>query len=240
MRLASKIAIVTGGLSGIGEATVTRFEAEGAIVIAADITATGSDHLDVSDPASCEALVEAVIAKHGQIDILINCAGISTDTPFLDTPVDVFDRIIAVNLRGTFLIAQACARRMTEGACIVNIASISGMRGFVGRSAYGASKGGVITMTQVIATELAANGIRVNAISPGPIDTPLVARVHDAASRGDWVRGTPMCRYGEPSEIAAAAVFLCSDDASYITGQVLAVDGGFIGAGLQKSARNAS
>jgi NAD(P)-dependent dehydrogenase (short-subunit alcohol dehydrogenase family) len=120
---------------------------------------------------------------------------------------------------------------MGAGAAIVNIASVSGMRGNNGRTAYGTSKGGVITMTQVMATELASRNIRVNAIAPGPVDTPLVEKMHDAAIRAIYARAIPMERYGKPEEIAGAATFLRSNDASYITGHVLVVNGGLMGGG---------
>ena len=238
-----KIVLVTGGLSGIGAAVVSRFAAEGAKVIAADITAgdrtfgdgdVAQAWLDVADPGACAELVQAIERRHGRLDILVNSAGIGADLSFLDTPVEVFDRVYAVNLRGTFLVGQAAARLMSQAGAgsIVNISSVSGMRGNLGRAAYGASKAGVIVLSQVMAVELAAKGIRVNVISPGPVETPLVAVVHDQAIRDAWGRFVPMGRYGQPDEIAAAALFLSSDAASYITGQVLAVDGGFIGGGL--------
>lgn len=241
--LAGKVALVTGGLSGIGAAVAARFAAEGARVIAADITAAeepiGGDPiapalLDVADPDSCARLAAAIRQRFGRLDILVNSAGIGADLSFLDTPVEVFDRVHAVNLKGTFLIGQEAARLMCEGAggSIVNLSSVSGMRGNLGRSAYGASKAGVVVLSQVMAVELASKGIRVNVISPGPIETPLVAVVHDQAIRDAWGRFVPMGRYGQPDEIASAALFLSSDAASYITGQVLAVDGGFIGGSL--------
>lgn len=240
MRMKDQVAIVTGGLSGIGAALVARFRDEGAFVIAADITATGADHLDVASQDSCNALVAAVIARHGRIDTMVNCAGIARALPFLDTPLDVFDQIMAVNLRGTFLIGQACARVMVGGASIVNIASVAGLRGSDQRSAYGASKAGVINLSQVMANELAHAGIRVNVIAPGAVETPMVAGLHDQAARAGWLATIPQRRYSDPSEIAGAAVFLCSDDASFVTGHVLTVDGGFTSSGLQSNTRNAT
>lgn len=234
MQLQNKVAIVTGAASGIGAAIAARFTAEGATVLATDISPQAPHRLDVSDPASCAALAEMAIAAHGRIDCLVNAAGIAADIPFLDTPPDTFDRILAVNLKGTFLIGQAVARRMRAGAGIVNIASISGLRGSTGRAAYGASKGGVITLTQVMACELAEQGIRVNAIAPGPVDTPLVAAVHDATIRASYNRLVPMARYGTPDEIAGAALFLCGPDSGYVTGHVLAVDGGFLAGGVRR------
>lgn len=234
MQLEGKVAVVTGAASGLGAAIAARFAQEGARVIAADIAPGAPYALDVSDHASCAAMVARVMQEHGRIDCLVNSAGIGADVPFLDTTPELFDRIIAVNLRGTFLIGQACARVMGAGAAIVNIASVSGMRGNTGRTAYGASKGGVITMTQVMAAELASRGIRANAIAPGPVDTPLVEKMHDAEIRAIYARAIPMERYGKPDEISGAALFLCSNDASYITGHVLVVDGGFMGGGIRR------
>ncbi len=241
--LHGKIALVTGGISGIGAAIAAVFAAEGAKVIAADINASsktiGDESIapiwcDVAQQDSCNGLADAIKQRHGRLDILVNSAGIGADLSFLDTPVDVFDRVYSVNLRGTFLIGQAAARLMCDGGAgsIVNLSSVSGMRGNLGRAAYGASKAGVVLLSQVMAVELASKGIRVNVISPGPIETPLAAAVHDQAIRDAWGRFVPMRRYGQPDEIASAALFLSSDAASYITGQVLAVDGGFIGGGL--------
>jgi len=246
-RLAGKVAVVTGGLSGIGCAVAQRLAAEGARVVAADLSAQDRmvqngaaaldgiepAPLDVANEASVAACFSAVVARHGRLDILVNSAGIGRDMPFLDTPAAEFDRLVAVNLRGTFLAGQAAARLMLErGGAIVNIASVSGLRGNRGRAAYGASKGGVVTLSQVMAVELAQYGIRVNVIAPGPIETPLVAAVHTEAIRQDWLRQVPLRRYGTPEEIAGVAAFLCSDDASFVTGHVLAADGGFLAAGI--------
>ena len=243
MRHDGKIAVVTGGLSGIGQAVVQRLAAEGARVVAADIStdvatlasgAIAPHHVDVANPNSVAALMRNVQQAYGRLDLLVNSAGIAKDVPFLDTSLDLFDRTIAVNLRGTFLVGQAAAQLMRAGGggCIVNVASVSGMRGNIGRTAYGASKGGVVTLSQVMAVELAEYGIRVNAIAPGPVATPLAVAVHDPAMVAAWTNAVPMHRYGTVEEIAGAVAFLCSDDASYMTGHVLAVDGGFLAAGL--------
>jgi NAD(P)-dependent dehydrogenase (short-subunit alcohol dehydrogenase family) len=237
MRLQGKIALVTGGLSGIGAAIAARFRAEGALALAADIQAQDSPdtlHLDVADPASCARAIAETLARHGRLDLLVNSAGIARDIPFLETPVETFDQVIAVNLRGTFLIGQAAARAMAQGGCIVNIASVSGMRGNVGRAAYGASKGGVVTLSQVMAADLAPLGIRVNVISPGPIETPLLAPMMATSGAAEWRAAVPQGRFGTPDDVAAAATYLCSDEAGFVTGHVLAVDGGFLAAGLRR------
>ena len=231
----NKIALVTGGASGIGAATARRLAAEGATVIIADRNATGSTiQTDVANPASVASLVEIILANHGRLDLLAHCAGIAAAIPFLETPVETFDHIIAVNLRGTFLVGQAAARAMARsgGGAIVNIASISGMTGNIDRAAYGASKGGVIALSMVMAADLAPHNIRVNTLSPGPVETPLVAGIHNPQARAQWTNRTMLRRYAHPDEIAAAASFLLSDDASYITGQNLPIDGGYLTAGL--------
>jgi NAD(P)-dependent dehydrogenase (short-subunit alcohol dehydrogenase family) len=169
---------------------------------------------------------------------MVNSAGIGSDIPFLQTTLESFDRILAINLRGTFVVGQAAARAMkkTGGGSIVNIGSVSGITGNIGRSAYGASKWGVVGLSRVMAIELAALGIRVNVLAPGAVETPLVDRMLPAAEARQWTEHTPLHRYARPEEVAGAAVFLCSADASYITGHVLVVDGGFSAAGLTAAA----
>ena len=181
------------------------------------------------------AIVAAAVGACGRIDILMNNAGIGGNIPFLETSLAAWNRIVGINLTGAFLVAQACAREMVrvgEGGKIVNIASLSGQRGADGRAAYGSAKAGLELLTKVMAVELAEHGINVNNIAPGAIETEFARAMHDAATRAAYGYLIPMTRYGTPEEIADAAVFLCSDEARYIHGRTLNVDGGFRGAGL--------
>jgi NAD(P)-dependent dehydrogenase (short-subunit alcohol dehydrogenase family) len=245
------VAIVTGGASGIGLATARALLADGWKVMIADLTHAGLEAaraeleplcanatkyviMDVANEAGVVAGLDGCEDGFGPIRGLVNSAGIARDVPFFDTSVELFRKVLDINLIGTFTVAREAGRLMRThgGGAIVNIASISGQRGNLGRSAYGASKGGVITLTQVMACELAPENIRVNAIAPGPVETPLVRAMQSEANRAAWLREVPQRRYASPDEVASAAVFLLDGSkASFITGHVLNVDGGFAAAG---------
>lgn len=245
----ARIAIVTGAASGIGRATADLLVERGWRVAyvdrdvgpLADVAARsagGPDTivraLDVTDEDAVIRLVAEVAETFGGLDGVVNSAGIAADFHVFDTTAELFRRILDINVVGTFLVGREAARQMTKtGGAIVNLASISGLRGSKGRSAYGASKGGVVTLTQVMANDLAPHGIRVNAVAPGPIETPMVKAVHTAADREIYGRFVPMRRYGTPHEIASVICFLLDGtQSSYMTGEIVAVDGGFRGAGI--------
>ena len=249
MKLKDKIAIVTGGASGIGKAIVERFVADGAKVIIADVNEEKGMALaaacggpanarfikaDMSKEADIAALVKAAVKVFGSIDILVNNAGIVHAADFLELKVEDFDRVLGVNLRGSFLLGQAVARIMVErvkaggpAGAIINMSSVNAVFAIANQVPYSVSKGGVNQLTKVMALSLAPHGIRVNAIGPGSIMTQMLASVNaDPAAKNRILSRTPMGRIGEPSEIASIAAFLASDDASYITGQTIYADGG--------------
>jgi 3-oxoacyl-[acyl-carrier protein] reductase len=248
--LSGKIALITGSGQGIGEAMAYRFADAGAAVCVADLVGENAEAVahcltdrghralavqaDISDLPGVERMMNAVVEAFGRIDILVNNAGIGHTRPFLETPLDEWQKVLATNLTGTFLCAQAAARRMVAqgSGTIVNVGSISGERGGSGRAAYGAAKAGVILLTKVMAVELSSRGVRVNCISPGPTETEQVRQCHDAATREAYHRLLPIKRYAQPDEIAAAALFLASPESSFVTGHILNVDGGFGAAGL--------
>ena len=245
-RLDGKIALVTGASSGIGAQTVKLFSSLGAKVIAA---ARREDRLqdlanqypnvmavkcDVGVEADCKNLVDTVINEYGKIDILINNAGISDPIPALEEDLDQFKRVIQIDLISCFHLAQLCAQHMETqetGGAIVNVASI---HGFVGSSpnnqpGYTAAKGGLINLTRELALEWARHGIRVNAIAPGYISTELTDEMIAGESGRKWIeRNTPMRRPGEVNELDGAMLLLASDAGSYITGETIAIDGGWL------------
>jgi NAD(P)-dependent dehydrogenase (short-subunit alcohol dehydrogenase family) len=255
-----KIALVTGAARGIGLATAKRFLAEGWRVALLDIDgenlgrtdaalARPDDTLaitcDVSDREGVTRAIAAIKERFGRLDALVNNAGIAIFKPILEVTPEDWARVLAVNLTGPFLCAQAAAPLMrdSDGGAIVNITSISGLRASTLRTAYGTSKAGLAQLTQQQAIELAALGIRVNAVAPGPVDTAMAKAVHTPEIRQDYHNHMPLNRYGLETELAEAIFFLCSERASYITGQVIAVDGGFDSTGiglptLRKEMRN--
>jgi NAD(P)-dependent dehydrogenase (short-subunit alcohol dehydrogenase family) len=243
-KLDGKVAIVTGAGSGMGRASALLFAEEGAKVVCADISGheedaaaeIGKDAIavstDVSRPADVQAMIAAAVGAFGRLDVLFNNAGIdSPHHPLDQTDDDLFDRLVAVNLRGVFLgIKYAVpALRTAGGGSIISTASAMGLVGRKGLAAYGATKGGVVALTKSAALDLAADNIRVNCICPGMIYTGLAGAPADNSKLlPDRPMPVPMARYGSPREIATAAVFLASDDSSYMTGVALPVDGGYV------------
>jgi len=245
MRFNGQVAIVTGGANGIGRACASAFAAEGAAVVVADIDAEagpaavqaieagGGQALfvktDVGDAGQVQRLIERALARFGRLDVLINNAGIIKTADFLEISEADFDAVLRVNLKGIFLVGQAAARVMAlrgKGA-IVNMSSTNAVVAIPNQVPYAASKGAVNQLTKVMALALADKGVRVNAIGPGSIMTELLQTVmSDAAARHKILSRTPLGRCGEPEEVAKVALFLASDEASYITGQTIYPDGG--------------
>ena len=237
---------------GIGAEVSTRLAANGLTVLVADINEAAARTManqlcdqgwaaapllmDVSRPESIAAAFSQVEKEYGRCDVLVNCAGIAKVFPFLEFPLEDFTATMNVNVTGTLLCSQHAARLMVKNhwGRIVNIASVAGMRAVgTGRTAYGTSKGAVISLTRQMAVELAEFGITANAVAPGPVDTPMTQALHTAKFREEYSRAIPMNRYGTTSEVASAVLYLVSEEASYVSGIVMPVDGGFLASGAR-------
>ncbi len=249
MRLQGKVAIVTGGSLGIGAGIVHRLAQEGASVtldyhvhsdaadaIAHEIQAGGGKVLvaqaDVSDVASVQGLIAQTVQTFGRLDILVNNAGIEQPQPFLEVAQDAFDHQIATDLKGPYFAAQAAARQMVAqggGGCIINISSVHEDLPMVGNAVYCAAKGGLRMLTRTLANELAPYGIRIVNIGPGAIETPInKATLENAQKHAALLAEIPLKRLGQPTDVANAVVWLASDEASYVTGTTLFIDGGLM------------
>jgi NAD(P)-dependent dehydrogenase (short-subunit alcohol dehydrogenase family) len=230
-RFSGKIVLVTGGGRGIGAEIASRFEGEGARVYRGDI-AGGDIPMDVRDRAQVAAAMEAIRAKHGGLDILVNNAGLICTGPADRTPGEEWDRLVATNLTGLFNCIQAALALMAgrAGASIVNLASVSSEKGggAIGNVWYGTTKAGVVALTKGLGRELGPRGIRINAISPAVVDTDMTHAMLATELGQKAIARIPLGRLAEKADVARAALFLASDEASFITGETLAVDGGFL------------
>jgi len=246
----AKVALVTGAAMGIGAAIAEQLACDAMTVVISDVNLEEAEktahrfraeglsaqalQLDVAQPASVDTAFDHIAKVYGRCDVMVNNAGIAKTFPFLDFPLDNWLATMNINLTGTLLCSQRAARLMVprRWGRIINIASVAGMRAVgKGRTAYGTSKAAVIGLTRQIASELAEHGITANAIAPGPVDTPMTEVLHSPAFREAYTGAIPMKRYGRPDEIAGAVAFLASENAAYITGAAIPVDGGFMSAG---------
>ncbi|WP_335589834.1 SDR family oxidoreductase [Hyphomonas oceanitis] len=239
-RFENKVAVITGAASGIGAATARLMAREGAHVVLADIGDEGGRSLardlgptalavkcDVSKQADVDALIRAAVESHGRIDILFNNAGIGSYGTSVEMDAATWENVIAVDLHSVFYACHAAIPHMPQGSAIVNTASISGLGGDYRFAAYNAAKGAVVNYTRALAVDHARDGIRVNALCPGLVDTPITAGVHQIPGlKEDWTQRIPMQRAAQPEEMANVVAFLASDAASYVTGSIIVADGG--------------
>ncbi|MEY9104538.1 NAD(P)-dependent dehydrogenase (short-subunit alcohol dehydrogenase family) [Bradyrhizobium yuanmingense] len=248
--LEGKVALITGAARGIGFASAGKLLSRGARVAIADIDGEaagaaakslggGEDVIaikaDVGSADSIRDMMEQIDARWGRIDILVNNAGGGKLQPFLEATLEEWERTFQLNLTSAFLIGQAAAQRMSasgEGGAIINITSVSGQRGGERRAAYGSSKAGLEQLTRIMAVELAAHGVRVNAVAPGPIAPAPGVFIHNQAEQDAYLNLLPIRRFGKPEEIADAVAFLASDESRWVTGHILNVDGGMGAAGM--------
>jgi NAD(P)-dependent dehydrogenase (short-subunit alcohol dehydrogenase family) len=248
MRLEGRTALVTGAASGNGRAIALRFAEEGANIVVADVAEASAretacqiealgrralvTRTDVSQRGEVEAMLSQALETFGQVDVLVNNAGVETLISFLKLPEEEWDRVLSINLKGPYLCGQVIARHMVSRGIqgsIVNIASINSEVAFKGQAHYAASKGGVRMLTKAMAIDLAPHGIRVNAVAPGVIDTAMTARSLATAEVREWMMANiPLNRIGQPRDVANVALFLASSEASYMTGSIVFVDGGWL------------
>lgn len=252
-RLLDRITVVVGGGRGLGEATSHRYAKEGAVVVVADLNKEFADSVaqnikssggrasaavvDVTKRANVENLVSSVVKDHGRIDVIVIYAGIALFGPAMDVTDETWHRQLDINITGTFLCSQIAGRQMIKqkSGRIITISSVMGQRSGDRRMAYGTTKGAVIALTKHMAAELAEHNVTINSIAPGPVKTEfwLAANPDAEAAESAYLTNIPMGRLGQPEDIANAAFMLASDDAAYITGHVLNVDGGFIATGVR-------
>ncbi|MEM5814428.1 MAG: SDR family NAD(P)-dependent oxidoreductase [Candidatus Aenigmatarchaeota archaeon] len=245
MRLEGKVAVITGSSRGIGQGIALRFAKEGARVVVNGRSEDGMKETlelikkaggtaigvaaDVSDQLQVKRLVAQAVKKFGRLDIMVNNAGIVDEAPLTEMTADTWNKMIAVDLTGVFYGMQEAAKAMKKGGAIINISSIAALMGFNGLAHYCAAKGGVLSLTQEAAVELAPKGIRVNAIAPGVIETEMTKGLKENPEQmKNMLARIPLRRLGQPADIAGAALFLASEDSSYVTGQLIVADGGWM------------